>query len=203
MTDFKINVQTNRASDDELFSGASSEGVTLAFKKIKLVNELTLDYEAEENENGTTSKIIKECGHPVHQDLKDRFAALAVHLMLSTETVDDNDELLIDGFLHHPMLEKMTVTSISFGGTEYEGVTLTGRRKLKHKRILNLNAPYIKFNDESGTGYPYENNLFSDVMRLLEEVKLYVGGKYGEGKQLDLFDEQVEAGFAENSESED
>lgn len=200
MAELKINIQTNRSTDSESGSGGSSEGVSLKFKKIKLVDELTLDFEADENDNGTVSKIIKESGHPVHPDLIARFQALDVHLMLSCEIIDYPTGAKLDELNINPMVDKMMVTGLSFGGSDYEGVTLTGRKQLKNKRVLNLNAPYIKFNDESGLGYDYEAFLYSDVMRLLEEVKLYVGGKYGEGKQLNLFDDE---NLSMNIDSED
>lgn len=176
MTDVKTR------SDVEHQSG-SSKSTSLKITKAKLVNNMTLTFEAEEYENGNTNEIIKKCGSPVHDDLRDAIARLRIHMaclceLVADDKIDDSD----------PLLEKITVTSVSIGGDgDHEGATITGTKKLRGGKALNLNAPFTKFmGDEKPDDYLYLHEFHEDVEGFLEEVRLYLGGKYGDGAQLEM-----------------
>lgn len=130
---------------------------------------------------------------PAHADLIHCFKQLVPHLVFLTETMDvveymryNLDDGLQDFEIRKPAMKSFTVTSISIGGTgEHEGVTITGQKKLKNKKVFNMNTPFSKYEDETDD-YPFKNQLIMDVRNVLYEVEKHLGGKRAESKQIRL-----------------
>lgn len=160
-------------------------------RKAKLVKDLEwleAEYDIQElnEEKVFVSKLelkatIKKRAHP---DLVEAFKSLTPHLYFLTEMEDDarwrakNPQAeLKDVFDLTPVLGEFKVTSFSIGGyDEHEGVTITGQKKLKSGKILNLNTPFTKWIDENSP-YGFSDDLFRDVQVVIGEIKLYLNGK--------------------------
>jgi hypothetical protein len=158
---------------------------TIDIDKVKLKSEMFLEVEYQKNfEDKHRNQVSEACNAPVHPDLVAAFEKLVPHLAILTEYVPESAAPEdIDSF-EHPDLEKFKVTQISIG-SDGDGVTITGRRVLKNKKVLNLNAPYTKYYEENG--YRFGADLQIAVSHIIEETQLYLDGvKFGEGKQLEM-----------------
>ena len=111
--------------------------------KVTKDNTLTASYR---DENGTTTVEGKNL---VTNDLKDAFNSLTAHLAFLCEQKEaDGKECLED--LPKDIDKKLEVTGYTIGGEdESRGVTLIRKRFLKSNKVLNLNSPFTKFDDEN------------------------------------------------------
>ena len=83
--------------------------------------------------------------------------------------------------------EAFTGTGFSMGKGQ-GGVTLIGQRTLTGGKVLNLNSPYVSFEDETEGAYPYAPLLETELAEALAEVEAALRGKCTDYRQLDLFD---------------
>lgn len=149
-------------------------------KKLKLRDSMfaTLAYDLVHDDN-IRDPMTKEGNHPVHDDFKNKLQALAVHCIFILELVD---VAKVKGDLEnfkHPLLEKITVKSISLGENEGEGVSISFDRKLSTGKVAPMNTPYTKFYDETAQ-YKFNTDLELAVNDLLHEADEYLQGtKYG------------------------
>jgi hypothetical protein len=176
---------------------------TIDIEKVKVKNGLFLivDYKRD-FEGGKVRNIVNEqCNAPIHPDLIAAFDNLRIHLAVLTEYIDEeNVDKDIDRY-EHTILEQFKVTQISIGG-DGEGVTLTGQKRLKSKKVLNLNAPFQKYFEDEG--YSFGADLQIAVDRVITEVEAYMDGtKRGEGAQLEMQLEGNEGGDGDGGEDND
>jgi hypothetical protein len=128
-----------------------------------------------------TDKITMIGGHEVHPDCRAAFDEMLIHLVELCElgqyhNLKENPELLAD----------YSLTGFSRGGSdEHEGVTLIGRKDLSTKKVLNLVAPFTKFDPET-TDYSRSIDLAVAVRKATDEVVAYLEGKFAPSLQLDL-----------------
>jgi hypothetical protein len=157
---------------------------TIDIDKVKFKNDLFIEVHYKEDfEDKHRNLVHKECNAPVHEDLKKCFERLGVHLPILCEYLDETQLPEDIDSLSSPILESFKVTQISVGA-DGDGVTITGSRKLKTGKVLNLNAPHTKYYEEDG--YRYAPDLQIAVANLVAEVELYMEGKHGEGAQLEM-----------------
>lgn len=137
-------------------------------KKVKITSQQTLDVVLIEHvENDVQNENSKKCGNLVHEDMRLAFKALSGHLALLCDTREAVDLDLNDDE-HAAKVDKLFVTGFSIGGSDdAEGVTLIGGKKLANGKVLNLVAPFQKYEDDE---YPYAEALFNDVRLCLDEV---------------------------------
>lgn len=85
--------------------------------------------------------------------------------------------------------EKFEVRSFTIGGDgDHEGVTISGFKKLRGSKVLNLNTPFTKFNpDFEFSGYEYLFELRRAVNNCVDEITEYIKGKHAPSPQLELF----------------
>lgn len=165
---------------------SASKDTTIEIKRVSIVKNITLNFEAEEHENGTINKIKKECGHPIHDDLRNAMNRLSVHMALLTEIIELQTKLNIDEYTSG-VIDKLEITGISLGGSDDNaGVTIVGKRKLRGNKVLNLITPFQKFEDDLSESYPYQDQLYADVCDIIDEVNQYITGKYGQGAQVEM-----------------
>lgn len=115
-----------------------------------------------------------------HSDLLNEFKKLRPHLVRLCEEgeVPEAEEE------RESYLSNFRVTGYVIGGKdEHEGVTLIGRKELSNGRILNLVAPFTKWEDEHN---PYDHvwQLHADIEDCSVEVVNYLGGKKQPSPQL-------------------
>lgn len=157
------------------------------------------DYSFKEyTQNGSQHVDVKDCEVISHDDLRRRFNQLIPHFILICEQIpttsmtpelfDDFAAHIEDDILKEEILfYKVTGFKIS-GSGDSQGVTITGQRKLSTDKVLNLNTPFIKFEDE----YLYANELRIAITECQQEVIEYMQGKKAPDAQLSLFDEDGE-----------
>jgi hypothetical protein len=158
-------------------------------RKAKIKDELFLEVEYTEDLPGHSKKDTKlSCTIPIHQDLKDSFNKLHVHLAILCDEVKEPKKK----DLAATVFETFDVRGFSIGGSdENEGVTISGFKDGKYG-IVNLNTPFTKYEDSE---YPFVSDLASDIESCLYEVEEYLfNGKRAPEKQLELgFDEETES----------
>lgn len=138
--------------------------------KVTKDNTLTASYR---DENGTTTVEGKNL---VTNDLKDAFNSLTAHLAFLCEQKEaDGKECLED--LPKDIDKKLEVTGYTIGGEdESRGVTLIGKRFLKSNKVLNLNSPFTKFDDENEP-YQFGFELEQAIQACEYEVNEYLFNK--------------------------
>jgi len=170
--------------------------------KVKLDKFYNLYAEYTLRERGVSSEITRKVHQPAHQDLVQAFSRLTSHLCLMTEVVDGiqcEDEYLDYYRLTDAFASEEIYTNDAFLNYRCTGFTLTsggvvlvGQKKLRSKKVLNLVSAFEVLEPETPTGdeYLYLYSLDNDLARAIEEVRLYLDGKYSdEGRQLDMFEE--------------
>ncbi len=165
-------------------------------KKAKVIDDTFMEIEYTECQpdgDSTTQHEIKALmRNRVHQDLLLAYEKLKVHMALLCESLDpDNyeEEQFSTGEIYTLLeFEKFKVMSFSIGGEgDSQGVTISGRRALRGKRILNLNAPFTKFDKLEGLeSYEFLDLMVSDLFGCIEEVKAYLGGKHAPNPQQEI-----------------
>lgn len=114
------------------------------------------------------------CNWPPHPELKAAMQRLVPHLIVLCEQMEHPIEI---GDFSERQLEPYTVTGFSIGGSdEHEGVTLVGQRRLQGNRVLNLVAPFTKWESEHEPYY-FADDLSDAVMKASFEIKLALEGK--------------------------
>jgi hypothetical protein len=150
--------------------------------KAKITRHKTLYVEiTTTKDDGSVVEAQEEHDNIVHDDLEKAFQKLAVHLVLLTDLREGDNigtgrgKIAIDA-VTPDMFEKFTISSFSIGGGDDEGVTITGRKQLSASKVLNLNSPFQKYEDEMEP-YKYGSELAADVQACVYEVEQYLKGK--------------------------
>lgn len=147
--------------------------------KITKDNTLIATYK---DEKGTTTVEGKNL---VTNDLVNAFKALIPHLAFLCELKEaDGIDFLED--MPDNIESIVDVSGYSIGGDgDSRGVTLTGKRFLKSNKVLNLNAPFTKFTDESES-YRFQFELEQAIEACDYEVNEYLFNKKWKVVQQEL-----------------
>lgn len=138
--------------------------------KITKDNTLVATYK---DENGTTTVEGKNL---VTNDLKRAFSMLVPHMAFLCEQKEAENRLSLDE-LPDNIETILDVTGYTVGGDgDSKGVTVTGKRFLKSSKVLNLNTPFTKFNDENEQ-YDFQFELEQAVEQCDFEVREYLFNK--------------------------
>lgn len=151
---------------------------------------------ADENYSNT---IEKKCAQIVHADLRQVFDKLKAHLVVVCE-MPEADKINFNNIYDDywaGTLDNYMIKGYSHGGSdESAGVTITGQKLLKSGQILNINTPFIKFEDEES--YEFAGVLYTDIQACDYEVEQYLFHDKWGIKQLDFeFDAPEEAFLGE------
>jgi len=150
-------------------------------KKAKIKDELFLEVEFNEDLPGHCKKDTKLTSTiPVHQDLKDAFRKLHVHLAILCDEVTAPKKKDFDT----AEFSDFDVRGFSISGNDdSEGVTLSGYKEGKYG-IVNLNSPFTKWESSE---YPFTSELSENIEKALYEVDQYLfNGKRAPEKQLEM-----------------
>lgn len=138
--------------------------------KITKDNTLVATYK---DENGTTTVEGKNLAT---NDLKRAFSMLVPHMAFLCEQKEAENRLSLDE-LPDNIETILEVTGYTVGGDgDSKGVTVTGKRFLKSSKVLNLNTPFTKFNDENEQ-YDFQFELEQAVEQCDFEVREYLFNK--------------------------
>lgn len=180
MQDKPVQEQTVIAPKDEI-QQIPLENL-LKIRKATIKDELFLYVEYNQELVKHRKNDIKlTCNRPVHQDLKDAFQKLHVHLAIIS---DQNVKVPKKKDLEETEFEGFYVKGFTIGGNEeHEGVTLTGNFEGKYGTV-NLNSPFTKWTNED---YPFINELSLLIDNCIHEVKEYIlNGKQAPDQQLSM-----------------
>ena len=167
-------------------------------EKVKLKSDqLTVDYTETYPEANYHNNVTKASQQFVHIDLKYAFSLLKAHVAAICEmpeaqkvNVSEPSENDLD-----ETLKGYIVTGYSKGGSdESAGVSISAQKLLKSGQVLNLSVPFTKYEDESGEGYPYGQELLELITRCDYEVDAYLfDDKWGVKQESFDFDAPEES----------
>lgn len=165
--------------------------MSIEIKSAKLKDKMFLEYSFEETVDNGSNTVTKKSNLPIHEDLALAFKRVIPHFALLCEQRKDSPEikkLMNAGVFHEDEITKdFEVTGFTIGGSgDNEGVTLIGKRFLSTGKVLNLNSPFTKWDDEE---YKYINDLSEHIETLRTEVFEYYNGKHAPLPQKSMFDE--------------
>ncbi len=152
--------------------------------KVTKDNTLTATYRDE------TGTVTIEGKNLVTSDLINAFGELVSHMVFLCELKEaDGKEFLND--LPDNIGQILEVTGYSIGGDgDSRGVTLTGKRFLKSNKVLNLNSPFTKFEDDNEP-YQFAFDLEQAISTCEYEVHEYLFNKKWKIVQQELpFEEE-------------
>lgn len=154
--------------------------------KITKDNTLVATYK---DENGTTTVEGKNL---VTNDLKRAFSMLVPHMAFLCEQKEAENRLSLDE-LPDNIETILDVTGYTVGGDgDSKGVTVTGKRFLKSSKVLNLNTPFTKFNDENEQ-YDFQFELEQAIEQCDFEVREYLFNKKWKVVQQEFSFEDIPA----------
>lgn len=156
---------------------------TIQLKKVKIVDNTFLEVEYIETVKTEFStlktEVRKVYRQNVHEDLINASNDLIIHLAALCELITDREQIEsvleeYEGWKLNELSSRLSVTQVVWGGSdEHAGITLVGRKKLLNKRILNLVAPFTKFDDENDP-YGYMHELVIALDKFSDEVFAYM-----------------------------
>lgn len=154
-------------------------------KKVKVRDDMFADVDYSEKVGTTNDQFGRVCNNPMHDDFKEAVQKLGIHAILITELVDPTK---VKGEIedYHPAILKFVkIKGISWGGDAGDGITISFERKLSTGRVINMNTPFTKFNDEAIV-YKFDTELQEACETIISEVEEYLEGKFGEGAQTEM-----------------
>lgn len=167
-------------------------------QKVKVKNnQLTAEYTEKYIEANYKNNVTKSSEQFIHPDLRYALDRLKTHV---TKICEMHEAIGID--ICEPTeddlnekLKCIVITGYSKGGyDESAGVSIQAQKLLKSGQVLNLAVPFTKFEDESGEGYPFGENLREIINRCDYEVDAYLfEEKYGVKQESFDFDTPVES----------
>lgn len=157
-------------------------------------DRLEVTYRESFSEENYSNEVSKKCSQIVHADLKAALEKLKPHLVMICEQ-PEAEEIQEAGIYDFNVeaLDNYVVRGYSIGGTdESAGVTIIGQKLLKTGMVLNINAPFTKYENEEA--YDYAGALAADIEACNYEVKEYLfNEKWGIKQQEFEFDIPEEA----------
>ena len=169
----------------------SPEAITsiITIQKVKVKDQhLTCEFTEQRTQEAPPRAFALTCAEQIHPDLAHRLSRLVPHPCLLTEQLTETPDFWPETAEELPArFQAFTVTGFSMGKGQ-GGVTLIGQRTLTGGKVLNLNSPYVSFDDETETAYPYAPLLETELSEALTEVEAALRGKCSDYRQLDLFD---------------
>lgn len=140
--------------------------------KAKLTKDNTL-VATYKDETGT---ITIEGKNQVTNDLLNSFVFLIPHLAFLCEMKEADGKESLDEMPEN-IESILSVSGYTIGGDgDSKGVTLTGKRFLKSSKVMNVNAPFTQFNNESEQ-YEFSYELEQTIEQCNYEVNEYIFNK--------------------------
>ncbi|HCY40407.1 MAG TPA: hypothetical protein DHV48_03500 [Prolixibacteraceae bacterium] len=151
------------------------ENVKNEILKASVKNDrLEVTYRENFTEANYSNEVSKKCSQVVHADLRAALERLKLHLVVVCEQPEAgkvNFESIHEFKLDD--LDNYIVTGYTIGGNdESAGVTIIGQKLLKSGQVLNLIAPFTKF--EENDNYDFSGELYADIQACNWEVEEYL-----------------------------
>lgn len=170
----------------------------ITIKKASIKKVLFLAYGYDHFVNSTKFSHNSSSDAPIHDDLREAFQNLIPHFAFICEEINEsvcrqaiND--IKKGIVYDlgmDPLYKYDVTGFTLG-KDSEGVTISGNKSLESGKSININTPFIKWED---VDYPFMKELLESVDLLKSEVYEYIEGKRAPIKHqtIDMFEQENE-----------
>lgn len=156
-------------------------------KKVELKDaHLKATFEADFKGIDPEGNPIEETGEYSRQssqmrtsDFSAAFNRLRIHMVCICEMpeaadVEESDIYEFDA----EELDNYEITGYSIGGSDDNaGVTIMGKKLLPNGKVLNLNVPFTKYEDEED--YKHGAALMGDIEACNAEVEAFLNGKWG------------------------
>jgi len=138
----------------------------------------------QETKNGVVSKPFAESfSTPVHPDLKEAIAGLAVHQGLingSIKRVSNIDQV------KPKMLEELKPTGYGINAKE-TGIQITGMVKTDNGQYTTYNTVSRLYEEDSATAYPHMDKLIQQRDKIDWECREFLAGrKVGQAQQTEM-----------------
>lgn len=163
-----------------------------AVSKVKLVDDeyLAVEFSKSEDDGTNSTGTYENRKRPVHDDFRKALLGMRIHWALGMTYLAAGKKKSVDAFDEED-LKDYTVTGISLGKNEDEtGVVITGYKTREDGKCCIANTPYQKFEgDEDAPDYGFNRfleNLQDRVKKVLDETRLYLGGKRAPKVQAEL-----------------
>lgn len=177
--------------------------MNITIKNASIKNSLFLKYGYDHFIGSTKYSHPSTTGDaPIHDDLREAFLALTPHFAFiceeitesaSRQAINDFDKGVVYQDAETDPLRKYTVIGFTLG-KDSEGVTIIGSKRLDSGKSININTPFMKWDDD----YAFGSELIASVDLLKSEVYEYIEGKRAPANnQLDMFEEEEEEAFAD------
>lgn len=174
--------------------------MNIVIKKAKIKSSLFLYYECEHKDGIVKNDSKINCDAPIHDDLRNAFRGLIPHLVALCELCPDKDllhsaiqrpESYVEDREHSASEEffKYDVDEVIIDVKKGNVVSILGSKTLTSLEDLGLVAPSI---DLDSSHYEYLPELNKAVDNLRKEVLAYIEGKFGTGRQMEMFGEEQE-----------
>lgn len=152
---------------------------TIEVKSAKIKNDLFLEFSYEKKQEIKNDEVKQSSDLPMHEDCKQAFLNLLPHFILICEQEKPNKRL--KSFIKNGVpdiddydVKDYQISSFKIGGTgDNIGVTLTGKRFLTTGKTLNLNTPFLRYDDDE---YKFTSELVEALEVLKNEVYQYMTG---------------------------
>lgn len=135
------------------------------------------------NEEGNTVECTddysRKCSQMPTADFKAAINRLRIHMVCiceQPEAVNITSDNVYE--FDTEQLMNYEITGYSIGGSDDSaGVTIIGKKLLLGGKVLNLNVPFTKYEDEDG--YEHGAALMGDIEACNAEVEAFLNGKWG------------------------
>jgi hypothetical protein len=124
------------------------------------------------------NKVSKKSKYAVHPDLIVAFDELKIHMARLADLIPsaaENEEINLKGINVHTIQIK--------GKGDNEGIILTGTKLTRHKKLVAVITPLLKWTD---VHYEHIGELYNLTEEIFEECRQYLNGKHAHKEQLEL-----------------
>lgn len=166
--------------------------------KIKRKKHDSLYIEYDKIQKGVVqSNEATNYGYVAHPDLLECFDLLKMHLGLLTEYHPEKNAIPYFKFDRDQQLKyaansikDIRVTQLIFKGeSEKAGVTLCGYKILMSGKVVNVTAPFVRFDaDDDSSEYEFNNKLYELCVAVQAEVEQYISGEKKDDSQMNIFE---------------
>lgn len=160
----------------------------IQFSDIKLIGQEIPELGYKKKNGKLTSTISGEkFDQPAHADFIQAMEKLKPHFALICEQLQENDINWMN--LQSENLLPFTVNGFHLKDNKVAGVVIVGSKKLSNEKVLGLNSPYVKLEDESEKAYPFLKELNQILKEVAKEADAYLmDGKFAKDPQSSMFD---------------
>lgn len=121
-----------------------------------------------------TGELLYEAA--VHKKLKNALQAFAPHMPLLCDYYPISSIRTIEK-LPLEVYDSFTVTSVTLKHGKKTGIVITGWKKTQREQAQILNTPFVNFDKNEETSYPFNDNLIDLVDALKIRVNKYLNGE--------------------------